>query len=135
MLTPSPSTRLSADKSVKRRTASSQIFRALGRDLNEAATVRRVAEVILAAADALLGWDAAALDLYSHELDADDCVLAMDFVEGRRAEVTPAKNGTAPSAKAREVLAQGAQIVLREDASPLAPNCVPFGNASRPSAA
>jgi GAF domain-containing protein len=97
--------------------------------------VRRVAEVILEAADALLGWDAAALDLYSPELDAEDCVLAMDVVEGRRAEVTPAKTGAAPSPKAREVLGQGAQIVLREGAPQLAPTCIPFGNASRPSAA
>ena len=39
-------------------------FSRLGRSLNEATTGRRAAEIILEAADALLGWDAASLDLY-----------------------------------------------------------------------
>ena len=73
---------------------------------------RRVAEVILEAADALLGWDAASLDLYSPELDTADCVLAMDLIEGRRAEVTPAKPGAAPSPRMRQVIGDGARIDL-----------------------
>ena len=58
--------------------AESQIFQTLGRSLSEAGTARRVAEVVLEAADVLLGWDAASLDLHSPELDTADCVLAMD---------------------------------------------------------
>jgi PAS domain S-box-containing protein len=131
----SPRTRQSSGKAAKRRAAESCMLQSLGRDLNEATTVRRVGEVILAAADALLGWDAAALDLYSPKLDAADCILAMDLVEGRRAEVTPAKTGAALSLMAREVLGDGAQIVLREGAPRFAPSSTPFGDASHPSAA
>ena len=54
----------SSGHATRRRAADSRIFSGLGRALNEAATVRRVAEVILEAADELLGWDAASLDLY-----------------------------------------------------------------------
>ena len=121
-------------QATRRPAADSRIFSGLGRALNEAATVRRVAEVILEAADELLGWDAASLDLYSPELDTADCVLAMDLIEGRRADVTPAQPGATPSPKMREVISHGAQIVLRESAPRLAPNSTPFGDESRPSA-
>jgi PAS domain S-box-containing protein len=124
----------SSGQATRRPAADSRIFSGLGRPLNEAATVRRVAEVILEAADELLGWDAASLDLYSPELDTADCVLAMDLIEGRRADVTPARPGATPSPKMREVISHGAQIVLRGSAPRLAPNSTPFGDESRPSA-
>ena len=110
------------------------IFSRLGRSLNEAATVRRVAEIVLDAADELLGWDAASLDLYSPELDTSDCILAMDLIEGRRAEVTPAQPGSVPSPKMRQVIGNGTQFILRGGAPGFATDSTPFGDTSRPSA-
>jgi PAS domain S-box-containing protein len=109
------------------------IFSRLGRSLNEAATVRRVAEIVLDAADELLGWDAASLDLYSPELDTSDCILAMDLIEGRRAEVTPAQPGSVPSPKMRQVIGNGTQFILRGGAPGFATDSTPFGDTSRPS--
>jgi PAS domain S-box-containing protein len=109
-------------------------FTRLSRSLNEAATVRRVAEIALEQADELLGWDAASLDLYSPDLDAADCVLAMDLIEGRRAEVTPAQPGRVPSPKMRQVIGNGAELILREGTPAFPPDFTPFGDTSRPSA-
>ncbi|MGD0260645.1 MAG: PAS domain S-box protein [Verrucomicrobiota bacterium] len=134
MLKPVQNTRESSGQAARRREAGSRLLPTLGRGLNEAATVRRVAEVILEAADALLGWDAASLDLYSPELDTTDCILAMDLVEGRRAEVTPVRPGAAPSPRMRQVIGEGAQLILREGTPQFAPDSTPFGDTSRPSA-
>ena len=41
----------------------SQVFVPLGRRLGTAATVKRVGEIVLAAADQLMGWDCGSLDL------------------------------------------------------------------------
>jgi PAS domain S-box-containing protein len=134
MLTPVQDIQEYSGAATNRREADDQIFSRLGRSLNEAATVQRVAEIILDAADELVGWDAASLDLYSPELDTADCILAMDLIDGRRVNVTPAQTGATPSAKMREVIANGAQIVLEEGAPRVAPNFTPFGDESRPSA-
>jgi PAS domain S-box-containing protein len=100
--------------------------------LNEAATVRRAAEIILKAADELLGWQAASLDLYSPELDTINCVLAMDLIEGRRAEVTLSHSGSTPSPTMRQILNDGGQLISRDGAAQLSPECWPVGGASRP---
>ena len=134
MLTPVQDIQESPSEVTRRGEADSRIFSGLGRGLNEAATVRRVAEVMLEAADELLVWDAASLDLYSPELDTADCVLAMDLIEGRRAEVTPAQMGVTPSPNMREIIGNGAQMILREGTPELAPKFAPFGDGRRPSA-
>ena len=134
MLTPVQDIQESPSEVTRRWEADSRIFSGLGRGLNEAATVRRVAEVMLEAADELLVWDAASLDLYSPELDTADCVLAMDLIEGRRAEVTPAQMGVTPSPNMREIIGNGAQMILREGTPELAPKFAPFGDGRRPSA-
>jgi PAS domain S-box-containing protein len=113
---------------------SSQVFSALGCRLSEAATISRVAEIILQAADELLGWDSCSLDLYSPELDTTTCVLAMDILNGRRTEVTPRNQDTTPSPGFRRVLCDGPQLILREGAPQLGPELVSFGDKARPSA-
>ena len=60
MLTTVQNTREPSGKAAGRQKPESTTFSKLGRSLNGAATVKRVAEIILEAADALLGWDAAA---------------------------------------------------------------------------
>ena len=112
----------------------SRILSGLGRSLNGAGTVRRAAEIILEAADAMLGWDAASLDLYSQESDAATGVLAMDLVEGRRTEITPAPLDTKPSPTMRQVINDGAQLLLRDSTPQFGPELERFGDMSRPSA-
>jgi GAF domain-containing protein len=58
----------------------------------------------------------------------------MDLIEGGRTKVTPAKADAGPSPKMREVISDGAQIILKDGEPRFAPNCTPFGDASRPSA-
>ena len=134
MAAPAQAIRKPPGKAARPRKAFGPLLEMLGRGLNEAVTARCVAEIILDAADALLGWDAASLDLYSPEIDTADCLLAMDLMDGRRAEVTPSKMGGVPSPKMREVIAQGAQIILREGEPWFTSEFNPFGEASRPSA-
>jgi PAS domain S-box-containing protein len=134
MLAPVQDIQESSGEAIRRREAGSRLLPMLGQSLNEAATIRRAAEIILEAADDLLGWDACSLDLYAPQLDTADCVLAMDLIEGRRAEVTPAQPGAAPSPKMRQVIGNGAQLILREGTPGFAPDFTPFGDTSRPSA-
>ena len=101
-------------------TASSHVFSDLGKRLNGADTIRRVAEIALQAADELLGWDAASLDLWSAELETVTGVLSMDLVEGRRTEVPVAERASAASPMMRKVVAEGAQSLLREGAAQVA---------------
>lgn len=89
MRTPVLDTRESSGKTIARQKPENTVFSRLGRSLNGAPTIRRAAEIILEAADELLGWDAASLDLFLPESDLANCVLTMDLIQGRRAEVTP----------------------------------------------
>lgn len=111
-----------------------QVPPALAWKLNGASTIRSAAEIVLKAADAMLGWDAAALDLYSPELRSASGVLAMDLVEGRRTEITPAGPGTELSPGMRQVIISGPQLLLREGAPRFGAELKPFGDVSRPSA-
>ena len=134
MLAPAQTNRESSGKAISPQQPASQIFSGLGRRLNGADSARRAAEIVLEAADAMLGWDAASLDLHSPESDTANCVLAMDLVEGRRTEVALAKPDTKPSPKMREVISAGAQLLERGAAPQFGPELTPFGDSSRPSA-
>ncbi len=110
------------------------LFSSLGRRLGEAATLRRVAEIVLDAADELVGWDSFSVDLYAPELDTISCVLAMDVIDGRRTEIRVSGLGAAPSPRLRQTLFHGAQLILREDAAGELPDRDGVGGASRPPA-
>src|SRR3974390_1318450 len=109
----------------------SRIFSMLGARLNEADTVRRVAEVTVEAADELIGWDSCAFDLYFSEADATRYVLAMDLVEGKRVETVPDNQVVKPSSKFRQVIENGPQMILRGKQPHTTPEFVPFGNKAR----
>ncbi len=134
MFTPALDTRESSGKTLARQKPESTVFSRLGRSLNGATTIRRAAEIILEAADEMLGWDAASLDLFLPESDLANCVLAMDLMQGRRAEVSPRDPETTPSPKMRQIICDGAQLILREGTPQFAPDAAPFGDTSRPSA-
>jgi two-component system cell cycle sensor histidine kinase/response regulator CckA len=123
-----------SNETLERLAQRSRILSLLGRRLGGATTVRRAAETVLEAADELMGWDACAVDLYSAELDTVTCIVAMDLIEGRRTDVTPAEQAAALSPKLRQVISNGAQLILRDGTPQLAPDSTPFGDTRRPSA-
>ena len=106
----------------------------LGRRLNEANTIRSVAEVTVAAADELMGWDSCALDLWFPESDTTRYVLAMDLIESHRAETIPENQATKPSPKFRQVIRDGPQMILRGATAQGTPEFMPFGDKARLSA-
>jgi PAS domain S-box-containing protein len=106
----------------------------LARKLSAAATAGAAARVIAATADELLGWHAFSLDLYLPEQDLIFPVINIDTLEGKRVDVAPAYAGKPPSPMVRQVLGQGAQLVLRRAPFDFPPESVPFGNTGRPSA-
>ena len=112
----------------------SQVFIPLGRRLGSAATVRRVGELAVAAAQELIGWDCATLDLYSPEADTVTSVIAIDLVEGQKTEVRNFEHERTPSARLRQVIGEGPQIILREGQARFSADFIPFGDKSRPSA-
>ena len=105
----------------------SQIFSALGWRLSEAATISQVAEIVVQAADELVGWDACCLDLFAPESDTTTCVLAMDIIAGRRTAVTPSEVEATPSPGFRRVICDGPRLILREGAPRFAPELFPLG--------
>jgi PAS domain S-box-containing protein len=110
------------------------VFSRLGQNLNKATTVRRAAEVILEAADALLGWDAASLDLYSPELDRTCHVLNLDTVNGQQVECAPVGHDAPPSPRARRAIESGGQLFLKDEPVCMSPDAKPFGDTAHPSA-
>jgi PAS domain S-box-containing protein len=134
MLTPAQNTRESSGQAAGRREADHQIFPMLGQNLNKATTVRHAAEVILEAADALLGWDAASLDLYSPELDRTYPVLNLDTINGQRVECAPECHDAPPSPRARRAIKTGGQLLLKDEPVCLSPDAAPFGDTARASA-
>ncbi len=108
----------------------------LGRELNTTTSPRRSAEIIVAAADDLFGWDAACLNLYSAERDEISTVLNIDTIDGLRDECPPAYEQEQPSPLAREVIAGGSRLILRANLAQESSDSASrmFGDVSRPSA-
>lgn len=110
-------------------------FAALGRQLNGAVSARAAGEIVLDAAQRLFGWDAATVDLYYAATDTVESVLNRDTLAGRRLDVAPSLPGGPPTARARRVLREGAQLILRAPPFAFQEGDVPSGDTSRPSAA
>lgn len=117
----------------KRAELHTQAFARLASQLSSAQTAVAAGEIIIAVADQLFGWDACALDLYVAEPGRIFHVLNRDTVDGQRQNFPPAFDNVAPSPRARQVIEQGAQLVLREPPFDRG-DCIPFGNKSQPSA-
>ncbi|MDB6125577.1 MAG: multi-sensor hybrid histidine kinase [Pedosphaera sp.] len=110
----------------------SAIFSDLGKSLSAAQTPLEAAEIILEAADKLIGWDCCFLDSYSPEKDVVYHILAMDILDGRRTAVPPAYDGGKPTSTMRRVLAEGGQLLLREGIPANMNDFVRFGDTTRP---
>jgi signal transduction histidine kinase/ActR/RegA family two-component response regulator len=111
-------------------------FQSLGQQLNLAATPREVAEIIMAVADQLLGWDACWLDLCDFDIRQSQSVLLMDQVDGVRREVPASDNAVTEDSMAWRAAHEGAFRILRteEELQQLQARLVAFGDLSRPSA-
>jgi signal transduction histidine kinase/DNA-binding NtrC family response regulator len=111
-----------------------QAFSKLGQKLSATKTARAAAEIIVDAADQLLGWDACLLDLYSASEDMLSHVLYADLIDGKRKACLPENGQRAPSPMARKAIEQGGNLILKEQTDQRVPGALPFGDESRPSA-
>ncbi|MBI4326127.1 MAG: PAS domain S-box protein [Chloroflexi bacterium] len=109
-------------------------FSNLGLRLSSATTQKDAAWIIVQVADELWGWDACTVDLYSSEEDTVRSVLALDTINGRRVEIAPRRLDAKPSPRARRIMTQGSELILREPPIVLPPDSIPFGDEARPSA-
>jgi PAS domain S-box-containing protein len=107
-------------------------FSRLGKELSEASTPREAAQIIVAMADELLGWDCCHVRLFSAGQDQIIPVLAYDEINGRRVEIPTESFSLAPTPMTRRVLELGAQMVNEDcqDGQLLA-ELTPFGNTER----
>lgn len=111
-----------------------QVFASLGARLSGVTLPKEAARIIVEAADELIGWDAASVDLYDARANLLDDLLALDIVNGTRQVVPSGSALQAPSALALEVLRGTPKLILREQAAFDLGALVPFGDKSRPSA-
>jgi signal transduction histidine kinase/FixJ family two-component response regulator len=109
-------------------------FSALGQRLSEAPTAKAAGQIIIDVADQLLGWDSCLLDLYSPGENILCHVLNADLINGRRTEFPPRHDRRPPSGLSLRAIQEGGQLVLKADLTQLGPECLPFGDTSRPSA-
>ena len=109
-------------------------FSQLGYSLSAAVSRDQAARILLETALELLGWDAAFFHLYSPATGSVTRVLAMDTIGGRRVPVAPTMQSSELSPMMRQVIAQGACLVLRGAESAPTPALMPFGDQQRLSA-
>ncbi|HUD49646.1 MAG TPA: response regulator [Candidatus Baltobacteraceae bacterium] len=92
-------------------------FSTLGLLLSSARTVREAGQIIIDAADRLLGYDACLLDLYSPDTDSLTPVLHAELIDGKRTEAAPDYARRQPPLLARKTIREGGQLVLKGDAA------------------
>jgi signal transduction histidine kinase len=108
-------------------------FSNLGKQLGAVRTPKEAAAIMLEAADALFQWDACLFDLLAADQKTVHSVICMDTINRQRREIAPEALSGELSALAARAL-EGGQLVLRDPDSPVAPEHIPFGDKSRPSA-
>ncbi len=113
-----------------------RIFESLGSELGGVNTAKEAAMTVLNAADRLIGWDAAFVEIYSEEEDKVFTVVNFDTLRnGERKEFPPLFQGEIPGGVLRRTILEGPQIVLRDDPSKAdGGELIPFGDEERKSA-
>jgi PAS domain S-box-containing protein len=109
-------------------------FAKLGRELSAIHRDETAAHTILMIADQLFGWDSCTLDLYDAATDRCNSVLYMDVIDGRRQVCPPVYQDRAPAKRTRQVIQQGAQLILRDENWQPTTDETTFGDTSRRSA-
>lgn len=110
------------------------VLSALGLKLSSVISAEEAARVIMLTADELFGWDACTLELYSPDEDKVYSVLSIDTVRGKKMEIPSSEMDQNPTTRARRILNQGAELLLREEPLSISSDAIPFGDKSRPSA-
>ncbi len=118
----------------KRAELTSSAFATLARRLSGASTNFDAALIIAETARNLFGWHACNLDLYDEKRDVVDPLLNVDTIKGRQVDVTPLLAASHPTARGRRVLANGPELILRQDPVKFDTDSVPFGDKTRPAA-
>jgi PAS domain S-box-containing protein len=106
----------------------------LGQKLSAAKTAKEAADIIVAVAQQLLGWDACSFDLYSPEHNLIHPLLVKDTIDGQRVDCPPAGDGQAPTPREAQAIEKGALLISRDDPAATTPAGQPFGDTARRSA-
>jgi PAS domain S-box-containing protein len=117
----------------KRAEARSEAFAALAQKLSGARVPRDAAQIIADTAYELFGWDSCTLAHYDAKLDLVQSVLNIDTINGERVDVLPLSAPRKPTLISRQVISEGAQLILREEPYQFDPDMIPFGDKARPS--
>lgn len=110
---------------------SAAIYAQTARALSSAASRREAAEVIVAAAQNLLGWDACFLHLYDSKRRSVERTLSQDTIEGRIVETQVGLDDFKPSPMFLKVLEEGSQLILRDEESSGWDGLMGFGDKDR----
>ncbi len=106
----------------------------LGYRLAGVCTPEEAARIIASVAQDVLGWDVYSLDLYFADTGTVQAIVTMDRLgNGEPVDVPHAYASGPPGPMTRKVLAEGAQLILREGGGPSNEGLIPIG-AGRPSA-
>lgn len=90
------------------------VLRELGRELNTVTQPAEAARIVLAAADRLLGWDAAWLELQRPSASDSPGVVAYDLIDGVRREIDAWQGQHWVSPWTTRALRQGPFLLLRD---------------------
>ncbi|MBI4325816.1 MAG: PAS domain S-box protein [Chloroflexi bacterium] len=115
----------------KRREIQSAAFSSLGQRLSLATKPEEAAKIVVDIADQLLGWDACCLHFLTSEPRRIVPILYFDVVDGRRTAIPGAEVSKEPSPMDEKVVADGAQLILRDDPARADPALVRFGDKNR----
>jgi PAS domain S-box-containing protein len=84
------------------------------------------------AADELLGWESATVDLYSEAEDTVRTVFEADVIDGRRVRIAEKCSSPCPATPmARRVALEGAKLILRDSTNTAPGDMVAFGDVAR----
>ena len=117
----------------KRAEARRAAFSKLGYRLSLALTAQEAARIVVDVADELFGWDACFVGLYAEGGDSIRVLIAMDVVDGQRAQVPLLDLPREPTPMQRRITEGGPQLILRESDT-REDGMIPFGDTGRPSA-
>ncbi|MBA4150533.1 MAG: response regulator [Verrucomicrobia bacterium] len=112
----------------------STVLSRLGQRLSLVSSSEEAAQVIVEAADELIGWDACSLYSYDAAEDKGSHLLFFDVINGERQNLISTKRQMEMSPVARRTLQRGAQLILRKEPITANQDHHPFGDKSRPSA-
>jgi len=110
---------------------SAAIYAQTVRALSRAASRRDAAEIIVAAAQDLLGWDACFLHLYDSKRKYVERTLSRDTIDGQIVEAQFGPEDFQPSAMFLKVLQEGSQLILRSSADQPNEGLICFGDKQR----